>query len=77
MCLAGRRLGQTYSLIYRNFAPPADFYLILVVFVGLLVMVVMDEMRNGTAVMGQRKTYQSVEDPSRKKMKFDFGHSKV
>ena len=54
MCKAGKRLGVTYSLIYNNFPPPSDFYLIMVFFITLLAIVVLDEMYYGSSCSKQR-----------------------
>lgn len=54
MCKAGKRLGVTYSMIYNDFPPPSDFYLIMVVFVTLLAIVVLDEVYYGGSCSKQR-----------------------
>lgn len=86
MCRAGKRLALTYSLVYNKFPPPSDFYLIMIVFVSLLCVVVLDEMYYGSSCSKQRlergprlrcrKEYIGIEN-NKKKVKFDFGNSKV
>lgn len=86
MCRAGKRLALTYSLVYNKFPPPSDFYLIMIVFVSLLCIVVLDEMYYGSSCSKQRfgsarglrrrKEYIGIEN-NKKKVKFDFGNSKV
>ena len=86
MCRAGKRLALTFELIYSDFPPPPDFYIIMMVFVCLLGVVVIDEIYHGGSCSKQRfnrmrwvicrREYVGI-DSNRKKVKFDFGNSKI
>ena len=76
MCKAGKRLALSYELIYNTFPVPNDFYLIISAFFALLLIVVLDEVYHGGSCSKQRKEYQGI-DNNKKKVKFDFGNSKV
>ena len=76
ICKAGKRLALSYELIYNTFPVPNDFYLIMAAFFALLLIVVLDEVYYGGSCSKQRKEYRGIEN-NRKKVKFDFGNSKV
>ena len=76
MCKAGKRWALSYELIYNTFPVPKDFYLIISAFFALLLIVVLDEVYHGGSCSKQRKEYQGIEN-NKKKVKFDFGNSKV
>lgn len=78
MCKAGKRLALSYQLIYGNLSIPGDFYIIITGFVALLAVVVVDEVFHGGSCSKQRKEYLGLEtNQKKKKIKFDFGNSKV
>lgn len=76
MCKAGKRLAMSYELIYNQFPIPVDFYFIMVGFLSLLAIVVLDEVYHGGSCSKQRKEYLGI-DNNKKKVRFDFGNSKV
>ena len=78
ICKAGKRLALSYELIYDNFPIPGDFYFIMTGFLALLSVVVLDEVYHGGSCSKQRKEYLGLEtNQKKKKIKFDFGNSKV
>ena len=87
ICKAGKRLAGSFELIYTKFPPPSDFYFIMMVFVSLLGVVILDEVYNGGScskqrwgwrwrIMGRRE-YVGIENNKMKKVKFNFGNSKI
>ena len=78
ICKAGKRLALSYQLIYGDLSIPRDFYFIITGFVTLLAVVVLDEVYHGGSCSKQRKEYLGLEtNQKKKKIKFDFGNSKV
>lgn len=87
ICKAGKRLAGSFDLIYTKFPPPSDFYFIMMMFVSLLGVVVLDEVYNGGSCSKQRygwvwrmmdrREYVGIENNKMKKVKFNFGNSKI
>ena len=80
-------MAGSFELIYTKFPPPSDFYFIMMVFVSLLGVVILDEVYNGGScskqrwewrwrIMGRRE-YVGIENNKMKKVKFNFGNSKI
>lgn len=87
ICRAGKRLAGSFDLIYTKFPPPSDFWFIMMVFVSLLGVVILDEVYNGGSCSKQRwewgwkmmdrREYVGIENNKMKKVKFNFGNSKI